>query len=290
VKTSDITVVIPSRNEGDNLRRTVESVNSTLPATGEILVVDGGSTDGSCDFIGGNGRVRLERRCGEGLAQERNWGAMQARGDVVIFADAHVDVAGDWWRPFIELLQDPTIGAVAPAVSVRDKPHLVGFGQTLSGPDLDINWLDRVRDEPYPIPLVPGCFIGMRRQTFIEVGGFDTGMVRWGSEDNELSLRLWLLGYELMLVPQVDVPHLFREQHPYLVKWKEVIHNRLRLAFIHFGVERVARVTEALRGHSAFSAAFALSVDSDYAARRASIRDRRVRSDDWFFERFGQAW
>ena len=45
----------------------------------------------------------------------------------------------------------------------------------------------------------------MRRHVFEAVGGFDGGMTGWGWEDQEISLRLWLLGYELRLVPEVTV-------------------------------------------------------------------------------------
>src|SRR2546425_11554203 len=41
--------------------------------------------------------------------------------------------------------------------------------------------------------------------------GFDEGMIRCGSIDNEMSVRLWLEGYELWTVPSVTIAHLFRK-------------------------------------------------------------------------------
>jgi hypothetical protein len=49
---------------------------------------------------------------------------------------------------------------------------------------------------------------------------------------------------------------------------------------------RLARVTSALRNHVRFGAALALAVDSDVWQKRADFAARRVRDDDWLFEKF----
>jgi len=49
--TDRISVVVISRNEGGELRRTVENFDDTLPAGSEIVVVDDGSTDGSAGSV-----------------------------------------------------------------------------------------------------------------------------------------------------------------------------------------------------------------------------------------------
>ena len=130
----------------------------------------------------------------------------------------------------------------------------------------------------------------MRRDVFQATGGFDSGLIRWGSDDCELSLRLWLLDYELWVVPQVEVAHLFRNQPPYSLEWTAVLHNTLRLAFVHFSAERIRGVVEALRNHEGFSEGLAQSIVSDFSARRAELMSRRVHDDEWFFRKFGLDW
>ena len=51
-----ISVIVPSLNEGELLRRTINSLRSGLPENGEIIVVDDGSTDGGADFWTGETR------------------------------------------------------------------------------------------------------------------------------------------------------------------------------------------------------------------------------------------
>jgi GT2 family glycosyltransferase len=137
------------------------------------------------------------------------------------------------------------------------------------------------------VPLLPGAFVAVRREVFDISGGFDEGMLQFGWEDTEFSLRLWLLGYDQLVVPSVDVPHLFRERHPYLVEWTKYLYNMLRVAFAHFGAERLARVLDAAKANHDFAGALALAAASDVWERRADLERRRVRDDDWFCNSFG---
>ncbi len=250
-----ISVVVIALNEGSNLRRTVENLQSTLNGNSEILLVDDGSDDGCADYLdGGDSSVRLLRSDHLGVAAARNFGASQTSDDVILFADAHITVQPGWWTPMVEALDNESVGAVAPVISNQEEPQYKGFGLRLKSADLSIEWLRRQGQDPYRVPVLPGCCLGMRRETFDATGGFDGGMVRSQGVDNELAMRFWLLGYELWLVPQVEVLHLFRRRQPYELAWATVIHNKLRLAFVHFEQDRVSRVVEALRGSTGFAA------------------------------------
>src|SRR6185295_10779362 len=100
----------------------------------------------------------------------------------------------------------------------------------------------------------------------------------------------WLLGYELWLVPAVEVGHQFRTEIPYMVPWRTVLHNRLRMAFLHFSESRRQRVVKALETYPAFQEAIALVGQGDVNLRRADLMRRRKRDDDWYFQRFRLQW
>jgi GT2 family glycosyltransferase len=108
-------------------------------------------------------------------------------------------------------------------------------------------------------------------------------MRQWGSEDLELCLRLWLLGYEVWVVPEVEIPHYFREQNPYQVEWKNALQNLMRTAFLHLNQERLVHFLHAVADHPQYARALALCADSDVWQRRAELAQRRVHDDDWFF-------
>jgi GT2 family glycosyltransferase len=143
--------------------------------------------------------------------------------------------------------------------------------------------------EPHPVPTLGGGFMAMRRETIERAGAFDEGMAEWGSEDLELCLRYWLLGYEVWVVPEVTVLHHFRHARTFGTRWHLLTHNVLRVALLHFGPQRLARVTAALRNGVRLSAALAQAVESDVWRKRAEFAARRVRDDDWLFERFKES-
>jgi GT2 family glycosyltransferase len=293
-----LSVVVVSLNEGASLRGTIENLQATLPPKSEIVIVDDGSDDGSADFTAmacGSGRrgvaaIRLFRASNLGVARARNFGARLTTGSTIIFVDAHMELPDGWWPPLLDAVHDAAVGAAAPGIAVADDPHLRGFGLRFEGADLEIEWLDQHDTEPYDVPILPGCCLAMRRDVFEATGGFDDGMIRSGGVDNELAVRLWLLGYALRIVPQVTVIHAFREQHPYPISWRTVLHNKLRLAQTHFGAARLEEVTDALRNQNEFPEALALIAGSDIELRRRELTGRRVHDDEWYFGRFTGAW
>ena len=283
-----ISVIVPSHNEGQNLRRTVHSLLATLPPNGEIVVVDDSSTDGSTSFLEhGYGALTVTRPSKRlGVAGARNHGASLASGEVLVFSDAHVEAPIGWIDQLCAPLKSAPVGIVGPVISAMGNRAIKGYGQTWSGPNLEVQWLTRQALSPYPVPLLGGGFMAMRRDFFDETGGFDTGMTTWGMEDSEICLRAWLLGYQCVVVPTAEVAHLFRSEFPYAVDWEMVMHNILRLVGVHFSQERFAQVTASLAQTSGFPRALARLIDSDAFSRRAEFLARRQFDDAWFFDRF----
>ena len=287
-----ISIVVISRNEGKYLRRTVENLEDTLPGNAEIIVVDDGSTDKSTEFLGvRRPRVRLLQSDGKGVAKSRVQGASKSKGDVIIFADAHLGLDKGWWQPLVEPLENPRVGATAPAITHLPATTMRGYGLKFRGPAMEVQWRHRRSRGPTEAPILPGCCLAMRREVIEATGGgWDPGLLQRGNVDNEFSVRLWLLGYQLLIVPEVLVRHRFRERSPFPVGWPQYLHNRLRLAFVHFNPLRLGMVVAALRDYPSFGEALGLIIDGDTALRRRDIAARRVRDDDWYSERFGMNW
>ena len=84
-----LSVIIPALNEAANIRQTVQRALELAPH--EVLVVDGGSTDGTPDLI-----ADLDCRCmasPPGRAAQQNFGATKSTGDTLLFLHA------DCWLP-----------------------------------------------------------------------------------------------------------------------------------------------------------------------------------------------
>lgn len=105
---ASVSVVIPCLNEEQTIARCVESAIASLERNqfdGEVIVVDNGSEDGSAKLAEQAGaRVILEHRRGYGSAYLA--GLAQARGDLVVMADADLTYDFDDIPRFVERLQD----------------------------------------------------------------------------------------------------------------------------------------------------------------------------------------
>jgi len=277
-----LSAVIVSHNEGERLRDTVDSFLANTPELGQIVVVDDASSDSSADFLGPDrlpGYELVELITNEtsvGISAARNAGGRTARGDVVVWSDAHCAVEPGWAAPLIDALADPGVGEVAPAVGYLDSKPGRGYGFTWNDPSLRMKWLEKP-EGPVDVPFICGCFLAMRREAFELSGGFDEGMYRWGSEDAELSLRLWLSGYRCQVVPDSQVRHLFRKRFPYEVDWSGVIYNALRMAVVHLPEPSVAKVLGHYQPRPVFGRAWARLVDSDTWERREAVEAGRTR-------------
>lgn len=90
-------VVIPTYNRAEKLKRTIDSVVSQTFSDFEILVMDDGSTDGTRAMMGSplDARIRYEWASNSGgPATPRNRGIDLARADWICFLDAD-----DLWHP-----------------------------------------------------------------------------------------------------------------------------------------------------------------------------------------------
>src|SRR6185295_65953 len=136
---------------------------------------------------------------------------------------------------------------------------------------------------------IPWCCTMMHRDVFAATGGFDEGMTGMGSIDNEMSLRLWLLGYELWVVPSIVVGHLFRRKQPYPLSGVQQAHNRTRLALVHLDRPRIAQFVKKMGADPDFGEALAAVATSDVAQRRRALESMRLYDAEWYFRRFRTA-
>src|SRR3972149_1034912 len=111
-----VSVVIPSYNRADMLRRAIRSVLAQTFTDFELIVVDDGSTDNTVNPVEefSDSRVRFMRRSvNEGAARARNMGVELSCGEWIAFLDSD-----DEWLPRRLELQmnrleqdvEPTVG------------------------------------------------------------------------------------------------------------------------------------------------------------------------------------
>ena len=89
-------VVIPLYNKEKYIKKTLDSVLNQTYSNFEIIVVDDGSTDKSCEIIESikDDRIHLIHKKNGGVSSARNRGIQEAKGEFIAFLDAD-----DEWLP-----------------------------------------------------------------------------------------------------------------------------------------------------------------------------------------------
>ncbi|KAJ8704727.1 hypothetical protein PYW07_011915 [Mythimna separata] len=165
----------------------------------------------------------------QGLMLARLKGARTARGDVLIFLDAHCEGGTDWMRPLLERVKHKRDSVITPIIDVINQStfefeapetYQVG-GFSFMG---HFTWTDVPEREkkrrgsdiaPTWSPTMAGGLFAISRSYFWELGAYDEQMGGWGGENLEMSFRIWQCGGTLETIPCSRVGHVFRSFHPY---------------------------------------------------------------------------
>lgn len=214
--TTSVTVVIPNWNGEAFLPAVLSSlaaqVNDGLQV--DVLVVDNGSTDRSRDivesWVPSTGLVALESNLG--FAEACNRGARESSATYIAFLnnDARVDHA--WLVELARFLDGNPDAAVAGSLVLDWDGRTVDFaGSGLSGLARGIQ-LDfgkprsAAPQEPTRQLFVNGAAMLVRREVFLDAGGFDPRFFAY-YEDVDLGWRMWVKGWDVVLVPSSVVYH-----------------------------------------------------------------------------------
>lgn len=183
-----LSVIIPTKNEEENIDRCLRSIQSAIynPSTSlrasqqsaiEIIIVDNHSTDHTQD-ISKKWRATVFT-AGHERSSQRNYGAKMAKGSILFFIDADMEVGSKVVSEASLLLQKnkELVALIVPEISKGT------------------NYWAKVRT------LERSCYFGeenieaariFRKDVFLKVGGFDEKLV--AAEDWDLSQRIKKLG------------------------------------------------------------------------------------------------
>jgi LPS sulfotransferase NodH/GT2 family glycosyltransferase len=285
-----VSIVVVSRNDGAHLPTTIDRLTATSPPRCELIVVDLSDDPRVGTLAAGHPTARIVRPPEQlGLAAARNAGAAVATGDVLVFSHPHVDPYPGWFAPLAEALADPSVGQAAPAVCDLRHRSVAGYGFTWPDLGMDVRWFRSDPQAVSEVPFVCGCFLAMRRSVFEQVGGFDGGLLHAGSEDTELSLRLWRLRMRSVVVPEAVVAHGVEASPDHVVPRAHAVHNVLHLASVHLPADLLTAVFSRWLDHDGFADAASLLDLARIDERRRALEAAGALDTGWFVDHFAIA-
>lgn len=197
---STFSIVIPTRNEANDIERTLDALLQLDPPAHEILVVDD-STDETPALVGRYAErgVHLIHPGGGGRCEARNLGIQRATGDIVVILNADVHLPADF------------LGRLAPYYA--DGADMVLVHSHVANPEaLFARYVDTVAKQRYPAlaPLLWTEGFSCRRSLALQCNLFPVGYLvpLVAGEDAEFGRRMLAIGARKVGADDIHVQHV----------------------------------------------------------------------------------
>jgi len=196
-----VSVVVACYNGAQTLAACLESLRRLRYPDYEIILVDDGSTDSTCEIASHYEEVRYIYQENHGLSVARNTGIQAAGGEIVAFTDADCRADEDWLNHLVgDLLRSRFTGIGGPnLLPVEDSPVAAAVLVSPGGP-AHVMLTDEVAEH------IPGCNMAFYKWALEEVGLFDP-IYRQAGDDVDICWRLQQHGYQIGFSPAGFVWH-----------------------------------------------------------------------------------
>ena len=249
-----VSVIIPARNEFPNIVHTVQSILNDLssflkPSEFEIIICANATDDwykgekskravhGTVEYLSAMGGFsrRVIRYLYDPIAgnhSTRNKGARMARGKYLFFSDAHMAYKPGYHQRMIRAI-DATGGIVHGAISwlgAYPVDRATGYAYTVKlGDEIRGTWNNyKLADDYWYIPMQGHCCFGVKRDQFLDFGGYPEYHRCYGGGEFYLDSKWWMFGSTVAVDPQAVGYHL-RSTRGYSYIYDDYIHNVLAI-------------------------------------------------------------
>lgn len=217
--TTLFSIIVPVYNRPDEIADLLASLAVQTDRGFETVIVEDGSTVDcrtQCETYKDQARVKYYYKDNEGRSIARNYGIVRADGDFFIFVDSDCILPPDYIEKLRKSLAsnpaDCFGGPDAAHESFTDKQKAINYSMTSFLTTGGIRG-GKVSMEKF----TPRTFnMGYSREVYEKVGGFREMF----SEDIDMSTRIRLAGFRILLFPDVAVFH--KRRVDFRKFWKQV--------------------------------------------------------------------
>lgn len=200
-----VSVIIPVYNASTTLGQCIESILSQTPLPAEIIAVDDNSKDNSVEIVREYREITLiSTGKNSGPAVARNLGAARSSSEIILFVDADVvlpeDLISRLLNDFVENREISAVQTLYHPICPAEDP--VSRYQNF------YYYYYAFRCNPRESAVFSTYCVGVKRETFRHLGGFDTSIPEPTVEDEEFGYHLVEEGGSILLDRSLQVEHL----------------------------------------------------------------------------------
>jgi GT2 family glycosyltransferase len=217
----EVSVIIPTRNRAELVRKCLEGLNRTDYPNPEIIVVDNDSDEPEAlayfDQLRNEGIAVIRIEGDFNYSALNNAAVRTAHGEFLCFLNNDIEIIEpDWLQWLVSQAARPDIGAAGarllyPDGTLQHAGVFIGIGGGAAHAHRFLKadergYFDRSR-LPQRVSAVTGACLVVSREKFSAVGGFDETNFRVAFNDIDLCLKLNQRGWQSFYEPRATLVH-----------------------------------------------------------------------------------
>ncbi len=243
-----ITVIIPFKNEGEEVDNTLRSITEKAEGSINIILINDNSDDNYdyCQIANKYNALYVANQSSLGVAPSREIGIALCKTEYFLILDAHMRLFTQNWDKLLcdYLINDHRSIFCFTTLDIKKNGEVrtqkKGYGVTLNLNNLSYNWicqdleLNNIKSS-YVIPCIMGGAYASNIEYWNRINGLK-GLNGFGFDEQLISLKTFFEGGNCKVITDIEFGHIFREYKdvPYNIDHSEVIYNQLYITELLF--------------------------------------------------------
>ena len=207
-----LSVIVPALDEAKFIHKLIESIEDVDETEKEILIVDGGSNDGTVEAVRELSKcysnIKLVQNPERYVSHGFNRAFLQAEGEFIALVGAHAIYPKNYFKECIKVIEEGECNASGGFLIQEGKSNKGKAIASAMSSKFGVGNTD-FRTKPRRSYVESVAFAVYDKRIFKKVGLFDELLIR--NQDDEFHYRINAAGFRILMLPELKVTYFVRE-------------------------------------------------------------------------------